>query len=69
MNSLGQIRFFFSEMAKYLLSSIFLAKFVDNYMHLYTYICVYIYIYSVQRLCLEACFAGKGGCPGQPETH
>ena len=36
---------------------------------MYTYAaCMYIYIYcSVQCLCLEAGFAGRGGWPLQPE--
>ena len=30
---------------------------------------VYRHVYSVQCLCLEACFAGRGGWPWQPEMH
>ena len=30
---------------------------------------MYTHVYSVQGLCLEACFAGRGGWPGQAETQ
>ena len=56
MNSLGQS--VFPEMAKDLFIAKVLAK---DY--------VYMHVHSVQGLCLEACFAGRGGWPPQPERE
>ena len=34
----------------------------------YVYKYIYVHVYSVQCLCLEACFAGRGGWPGNQNT-
>ena len=57
MQLIVSAKVFFSEMAKVFFIAKVLAK---DY--------VYTHVYT-QCLCLEACFAGRGGCPWQPETH